>query len=78
MVIITNNYDNSLSVLILGFSLVENHNSTLLNETSRISFMSVGQWLQTIGFAEYENAFVNFGYDDINFVVRKNTSSYSV
>lgn len=69
------NICNSLSVLIVGVSLIENHCSPLLNETSRISFTSVGQWLQTLGFAEFENAFVNFGYDDINFIVSEKYTS---
>lgn len=38
-------------------------------EATPVNYTSVGQWLTSLGLPELENAFINFGYDDINFIV---------
>lgn len=38
--------------------------------SSPIVSTSVGQWLSTLGLADYENLFINYGFDDLDFIVR--------
>lgn len=52
-----------LFVCFEGFARAENH----IEQPT--TFSSIGQWLQSLGLSEFEKAFINFGYDDINFIV---------
>ncbi|KOX71232.1 Ankyrin repeat and sterile alpha motif domain-containing protein 1B [Melipona quadrifasciata] len=36
--------------------------------SSPIVSTSVGQWLSTLGLADYENLFINYGFDDLDFI----------
>lgn len=37
--------------------------------SSPIVSTSVGQWLSTLGLADYETLFINYGFDDLDFIV---------
>ncbi|XP_065205671.1 ankyrin repeat and SAM domain-containing protein 1A-like isoform X2 [Planococcus citri] len=50
----------------LGINRAESQQNHI--ETSPVVHTSVSQWLTWLGLPEYENAFINFGYDDINFI----------
>lgn len=36
---------------------------------SPIVSTSVGQWLSSLGLADYESLFTNYGFDDLEFIV---------
>ncbi|KAK0086930.1 hypothetical protein PV325_002140 [Microctonus aethiopoides] len=44
----------------LGFSTEVTNNPTIIT--------SIGQWLSNLGLSDYESLFVNYGYDDPNFI----------
>lgn len=48
---------------LLGFSTEVTNNPAIIT--------SIGQWLSNLGLSDYESLFVNYGYDDPNFIVRK-------
>ncbi|XP_071564728.1 ankyrin repeat and SAM domain-containing protein 1A isoform X2 [Temnothorax nylanderi] len=38
------------------------------DSSSPIVSTTVGQWLSSLGFADYESLFINYGYDDLEFI----------
>ncbi|XP_011694159.1 PREDICTED: ankyrin repeat and sterile alpha motif domain-containing protein 1B-like [Wasmannia auropunctata] len=38
------------------------------DSSSPVVSTTVGQWLSSLGFADYESLFVNYGYDDLEFI----------
>lgn len=45
--------------------------------TSPIVTTSVGQWLSSLGLADYESLFTNYGFDDLEFIV-SSSNTYGV
>jgi len=39
------------------------------DNSSPIVSTSVGQWLSSLGFSDYESLFINYGFDDLEFIV---------
>lgn len=42
------------------------------SSSSPIVSTSVGQWLSSLGLADYESLFINYGFDDLEFIVSFN------